>query len=74
MDEVILLEIYPAREKPIPGIDSKWLLDQINAAEKQYCKMEELSDKLKDIETDVLVTLGAGDIDQMVAVIKTFYQ
>ena len=73
LDEVILLEIYPAREKPIPGITSSWLLERISVSEKVCYDKTVLPEKLNEINTDVLVTLGAGDIDQMVPVIKNFY-
>lgn len=70
LDEVILLEIYPAREQPIEGIDSPMLLNKINKASKYVCKNEELIDLLKTLKPELLLTLGAGDIDQFVKPIE----
>jgi UDP-N-acetylmuramate--alanine ligase len=71
LDEVILLDIYPARELPIPGIDSKMLLDQITGVKrKDLYKKEELIEALVKRNLEVLVTLGAGDIDQLVEPIE----
>jgi len=70
LDEVILLEIYPAREQPIEGIDSQMLLNIINKASKYVCKNEELIDLLKTLKPELLLTLGAGDIDQFVKPIE----
>lgn len=70
LDEVILLDIYPAREKPIQGISSKILLERITLDSKRLCQKEKLVDMLEAMDIDVLLTLGAGDIDQMVAVVE----
>jgi UDP-N-acetylmuramate--alanine ligase len=70
LDEVILLEIYPARELPIEGIDSQMLLNKINKTSKYVCKNEELIDLLKSLKPELLLTLGAGDIDQFVKPIE----
>ena len=70
LDEVILLEIYPAREQPIEGITSTMLLDKINSTHKQICSKDELIDVLKALKPELLLTLGAGDIDQFVPVIE----
>lgn len=70
LDELILLDIYPAREKPIEGITSKIIFDKVTCP-KVLCNKEELLpllDKKNDIE--VLLTLGAGDIDQLLEPIK----
>jgi UDP-N-acetylmuramate--alanine ligase len=69
-DEVILLDIYPAREKPIPGVTSDLLFDYIRKAEKMKSTKEELLNILREREIDVLVTIGAGDIDQLVIPIR----
>lgn len=66
LDEVILLDIYPAREKPIQGVCSGMLLKKINLASKRLCQREKLVDTLDAMDIDILLTLGAGDIDQMV--------
>ena len=66
-DEVILLDIYPAREEPIPGVSSKLIYDNLRPGiEKSFCKKEELVKYLKNKPLDVLITLGAGDIDDYV--------
>lgn len=71
LDEVWLLDIYPAREEPIPGIDSQWLLDKIpNDAKKRVTKSH-LLDELKQRQNQVVMTLGAGDIDRLVESVKT---
>lgn len=61
-DEVVLLDIYPAREKPIPGITSDWLLDQIIATEKQLVSKENLADVMVSSQSRVKLLVGAGDI------------
>lgn len=67
LDEVILLDIYPAREKPIPGVTSQLIYDNLRPGiEKTMCSKEELLDVLKTRKTEVLITLGAGDIDNYV--------
>jgi UDP-N-acetylmuramate--alanine ligase len=70
LDEIILLDIYPAREKPIPGISSKTILHKINKMSKYLCRKEELCDVLLALTPDVLITLGAGDIDTLVPTIE----
>lgn len=65
-DEVVLLEIYPARELPIEGVTASMLLEDISAPKKSLQTKEGLLDYLKSIKTDVLVTIGAGDIDRLV--------
>lgn len=67
LDEVIIIDIYPAREKPIPGVTSQLIYDNLaSGVEKYMCKKEELLDLLKKKEFQVLITLGAGDIDNFV--------
>ena len=67
LDEVILTEIYPARELPIPGISSELIYDHLQVGvEKCICKKEDLLSLLKDKDIEVLMTLGAGDIDNYV--------
>jgi len=70
LDELILLEIYPAREEAIPGITSSWLLEKISLQKKSICSKEDLLKKLAEVDLEILVTLGAGDIDQLVLPIK----
>ncbi len=64
LDEVILLDIYPARELPIPGVTSKLIFDNIcEGVEKSMCTKENMLSVLKDKKIEVLITLGAGDIE-----------
>ena len=62
-DEVLLLDIYPARELPIPGVTSEMILEQINCPNKAVCTKEELINTLKNYNFEVLLTVGAGDIN-----------
>ena len=67
LDEVILLDIYPARELPIEGITSKLIYDNLRPdIEKSMCSKENLLEVIKHKKTDVLITLGAGDIENYV--------
>ena len=66
LDRVILLPIYPAREKPIEGITSEFLLSKVTAADKRVLQKTELVTYLKEHRPDVLLTIGAGDIDRLV--------
>ena len=66
LDEIILLDVYPAREKPIAGISSGYLLSLIKNENKKLIKKEELVDELKQNKPAVLLTMGAGDIDRLV--------
>lgn len=61
-DTVWLLEIYPAREEPIPGVTSGWLLDKIENPNKKLLAKADLLQAIKQTQPEVLVTLGAGDI------------
>ncbi len=70
LDEIILLEIYPARELPIEGVTSKMLLDKIKKENKLLCSKGELLKKLDERKLEVVLTLGAGDIDQLVEPIE----
>ncbi len=70
-DELILLDIYPARELPIEGVSSEMLMDDVTIENKMLCSKQELMDVLAKKEIDVLVTLGAGDIDTFVEPIKS---
>jgi UDP-N-acetylmuramate--alanine ligase len=70
LDEILLLDIYPAREKPIEGITSDYLLSIINNKNKKLLKKEELVPYLKEIKPEVLLTMGAGDIDRLVSIFE----
>lgn len=75
LDEVILLDIYPARELPIEGVDSQMILDKITLQHKELCRKDQLIDLLKTKkELEVVVTFGAGDIDALVPEIKQFFK
>jgi UDP-N-acetylmuramate--alanine ligase len=69
-DDLVLLDIYPAREKPIIGIDSEMLLSLCNNPTKETCSKDELLSVLNGKDLDVLLTLGAGDIGTLVDSIK----
>ena len=69
-DRLLLLDIYPARELPIEGVTSTMLLDKVTLLDKFLLSKEDLLIKLKVISTDVVVTLGAGDIDKLVGEIR----
>jgi len=69
-DELILLDIYPARELPIEGVTSKWLLDKINSKNKQLVSKKELLSKIHESSAQVILTIGAGDIGEEVKHIK----
>ena len=66
VDKLILLDIYPAREEPIPGVDSGIIFDKVTAPEKVMLRREELMEYLETEPLDVLVTVGAGIIDRFV--------
>lgn len=67
LDEVILTEIYPAREKPIPGVTSKLIYDNLRPGiEKSICRKEDLLRLLPQKSLDVLIVLGAGDLNDYV--------
>ena len=67
LDEVILCDIYPAREQPIPGVTSKLIYDNLKpGVEKSIIHKEDVLDLVKNRDFDVLVILGAGDLDNYV--------
>lgn len=69
-ENIVLLDIYPARELPIEGITSKWLLEKIENPNKKLVAKSDLITLLKMSDADVIVTIGAGDIGEMVPEIK----
>ncbi len=71
LDDVILLPIYPAREEPIPGITSETLLNKITQKKKQVLSPQEAIEYCSTKESDIYLTIGAGDIDQIVQPLKT---
>lgn len=73
LDEVILLDIYPAREEPIPGVSSEMVFKDISCPHKEMASLQTLCKLLEDKKLEVLVTLGAGDIDKLVPQIKSMF-
>lgn len=66
LDELVLLEIYPAREKSIEGVNSQMLLDKVSIQDKMLCAKSELVDCLSQKNFDVLLMVGAGDLDLLI--------
>ncbi len=75
LDRVVLCDIYPAREKPIPGVTSKLIYDNLKpGVEKEMIKKEDVIDFVKNNDFEVLVILGAGDLDNYVPQIEKILQ
>lgn len=71
LDEVILTEIYPAREQPIPGVTSQLIFDNLRPdMQRRIVEKKDLPEVLRSEDFDVLVVLGAGDVDDMVPQFK----
>lgn len=70
LDEVILLPVYPAREKPVAGVSSGLIYDKMKLVNKKMMRMEDIPELLDPEELDVLITIGAGDIDKLVKPIE----
>ena len=69
-DEVILMDIYPAREKPIKGVNAKILFDKISHTKKKYIEKNQIKKILKSSSADVFALLGAGDIGEEIKKLK----
>ncbi|MBY0246005.1 MAG: UDP-N-acetylmuramate--L-alanine ligase [Sphingobacteriaceae bacterium] len=69
-DTLILLPIYPARELPIDGVNSDMLLQKVTSAEKMICEKENLLAEIEKIKPELLLTVGAGDIDTLIEPLK----
>jgi UDP-N-acetylmuramate--alanine ligase len=69
-DEVFLMDIYPARELPMEGITSDWLLDKMTNSNKKIVAKSDLLAEIKASDAPIIVTIGAGDIGEMVPSIK----
>ncbi|WP_396633595.1 UDP-N-acetylmuramate--L-alanine ligase [Maribacter sp. R86514] len=67
---ILLLDIYPAREEPLEGITSEWLLEKVNSGNKKLILKEQILSEIKKQDPDVLLTMGAGDIGLEVEKIK----
>ena len=70
-DKVLLLDIYPARELPLEGINANWLLSKISLQNKSWVSKESLLKEIETTDYEVVVTMGAGDIGAMVPQIKS---
>ena len=66
VDRLILLDIYPAREEPVPGVTSEIIFDRVRLDDKILIRKEELMDTLENEDIDILVTFGAGNIDRYI--------
>ena len=66
LDELILMPIYPAREEPIHGVTSEWLLEMVNNRYKSLKKPSEVLQHISQMNEGILLTIGAGDIDRLV--------
>ena len=69
-DEILLLDIYPARELPMEGITSTWLLSKIKNTNKKLISKTELISAILESDAKIIVTIGAGDIGELVPKIK----
>ncbi|WP_031528356.1 UDP-N-acetylmuramate--L-alanine ligase [Dyadobacter crusticola] len=69
-DRLLLLEIYPARELPIEGVNSEMILEKVTSADKNLVHKDKVLSILRDLDTDIVVTIGAGDIDTLVDPIR----
>lgn len=66
LDYPVLTDLYPAREEPIPGVDSEWLLSLMTHPDKQLVPKDQLLSFIQSSELDVLITIGAGDVDHLI--------
>ena len=73
LDQVWLMDIYPAREKPIPGVTSDWLINMISNPNKSRVNPQSVLEKLQIEKPQILLILGAGDIDRIVQPIANLY-
>lgn len=73
-DELIMLDIYPARELPIEGVSSAMILDKVSISAKQILSKQETIDYIRDKKPELLLTVGAGDIDTLIIPLKKVLQ
>jgi UDP-N-acetylmuramate--alanine ligase len=66
LDEAVILNIYPAREVPIPGVISEIIVDKMKLKNKTICALNEVVQLISEKQFDVLITMGAGNIDQLI--------
>ena len=71
LDECVLVELYPAREEPIEGVSSEMILGEMKINNRWCVTKKELTEKLKDLDPEVLLFMGAGDLDRMIMEIIT---
>ena len=71
LDELIMMPIYPAREKPILGVTSSMVLRKINSLSKYLCTPDQVLELVPALCPDVVLTMGAGDIDRLVPRLET---
>lgn len=69
-DELIMLDIYPARELPVEGVNAELILEKVELERKVVCDKGDLIEQIRQWAPEVVLTIGAGDIDQMVQPIK----
>ncbi len=74
LDEAVLLPIYPAREKPIEGVTSKLIFDKMKSTNKWLIEKSQLMDFIENKKPELLVTLGAGDIDRFTEPIRQYFE
>jgi len=74
LDVLILMDIYPAREEPVPGVNSSLIFDQVKLKEKYLVSREQVMKVLQEQEPSLLVSMGAGDINQFVSPIKSWME
>ena len=71
LDELLLLDIYPARELPIEGVTSQIIFDRVTIEKKRMLHKEEVLEQLEQMDDmDIIVTFGAGDVDRLIPSIK----
>lgn len=70
LDELILLDIYPAREEPIPGVSSEIIFDKVTIENKHLLKMSELIDFMSSESYEIVLMLGAGNIERLITPVK----
>jgi len=73
LDDLILLDIYPAREAPIPGVTAEMILEKVTLSSKTVCSLSKVFEVLDKKQPEVLVTLGAGNIDTLVPLLIKRY-
>jgi len=73
-DTLLLMDIYPARELPLAGISSSWLLEKIKMPNKRLASADEIVETVARERPELLVTMGAGDIDRLVEPLKKVYE